>query len=674
MWALLGFGPTIMILALGTRALRRDTGDSWADFRDINTVLDWITPGLVVIAIISLARLKLTRYEAAAFSAGPLLTYIFASYLPSRLSRRRREASIDRLTAARLFIAGNGRLLSLTFLLFLQGFIYTGFLAQLYVIATGGMPTLSLFVSIVVAGRIGEWALGRLAAGIGRWKPLAPGDLYKRVIEIASKSKVQVDDVRILEHYPEGYVGAIAHSGSCIGLGEELITKLDKDEVDAVIAHEVGHLGDVVLWQYSYPACIIVALAWYGAVSYIERTIRSSPDLRSLQYLNWMAMFILPGLVIRWYSRYSERKADANVAVLENPGAAISGFYKLYMLNELPIDRPWWSRILGTHPTAAEDIETIARRSGLSVDQVGEAKRRAEMEVQFGPSDRYAIAFHEEPRSEVEKRGSRPVEIAIWIVAIVLACSFMFGSFFLAVLYEQSGWRMAAIIAAGVLATALVIVAPIEAYNRRKTARVQSRVTAKLAEKYGKETIGSMVLVDARLTGDDDVWQGALLGIRDGKLVLLAESREVAIPLDGKLEVRRWNNDYSSGEGARMVVIWYEVESVRQWVVVRVFGKPERGLPRSRNDFERYIKDLITGGGGTLHVRKKPPMRQVLVRTPIALLIMAAVLGLVQLVASLAGLKDMLFIHGLVLSSLGSALYYWVAKRPHPGESDEADG
>jgi len=292
--------------------------------------------------------------------------------------------------------------------------------------------------------------------------------------------------------------------------------------------------------------------------------------------------------------------------------------------------------------------------------------RRAEMEAESGPSDRYEIAFHEEAESEIEKRGSRKVEILISGVAIIAACVLMFGSFFVAVAHERSDWAVAGIVIGGALATALIIILPIDLYRRYTHRWLQDRIRAKLALKYGDVAVSSMLMVDARLTEDDDVWQGALLGVRDGKLVLLAESREVVIPLEGKLEVRRWNNDNSFGEGARMVVIWYEVESVRQWVVVRILGKPAKGRPRSQKDLERHIKDLIAGGGGTLRVREKPPLRQVLVRAPIALLIMAAVLGLVHLVASLAGLSDDFFIHGLVLFSVGSALYYWVAKRPHP--------
>lgn len=666
MWALIGFSSSIVVLCLGIRALIRDTGEAWADHRDVETLLDWIMPGLVVLAVLTLAGLRVTRIEAGAYSALPLLTYIIAAHLPEMLSRRYRDAHLGFLGSARIFIAQNGRLVGVTIFLFLQGLLYPAFLFKLYPAAIGRTPTLSLFIALMVVGKIGDSTLGRLAVGVGKWKSLAPGDLYRRIVEIASRCDVEVDDVRVLKDYAPGYIGAFAHSGSSIGFSEGLFAKLNKEEVDAVIAHEVGHLADDLYWKYSYPAYAVLGLAWLGGVRYLEQVIGSLPVQHHwLQYVNWMAMFLLPGLAWRWYSRYSERKADSKVAVLDNSQAAISGYYKLYLLNELPLDRPWWSRILSTHPTLAEEIETIARTSGLTGEQVDEAKRRAEVEVESGSGDRYEMVFHEEPEAEIEKRGNPRVEALIWVASIVVACVLMFGSFFVAVLREYSGWHVAGSIIGGVVATAVVILLPIDAYNRRKNAGLRRRIRAKLSRKYGDECVASMLLVDAHLNQDERQWQGALIGVRDGRLVVLAESREVTIPLDA-VRLERYTKDSSIGESARMVLIRYEVESVPQWAVIRNLGRPEKGLPRSQKDLEQHVRDLITGMGGTIKAPGKLSIRQVLVRAPLALLILGLTFLALQFVLRLAGLKEMYWVHLIVLGSLAEPLYAWVTKRPRP--------
>lgn len=661
-WALLGFGPSAAVLVLGMRALIRDTAESWADFRDMNGLLDWLMPGLAVLAVMPLARLRLSGSEPTIVSAGPILVYILAAWLPGWTAQRK-DAPMSPLKAARMLVAANAGPISVACFLAVRAVASPELI--------GGMPTLRLFVNLFLAKTIGEWALSWLAGGVGRWERLAPGDLYKRVVEIAAKSRVEVGEVRILRAYPTGYVGALAHSGNCISFGEELITKLNRDEVDAVIAHEVGHLADKAVWFYSYPAQIIAALAWYGSVRHLERAITALPaGLRDLQYLNWLAMFILPGLVWRAFSRHSERKADANVAVLDNPLAAISGYFKLHVLNQVPIDRPWWSRMLSTHPTLRKDILTIARRSGLPAEQIEEARRRAAVEAETGPTDPYELIYHSEAESEAEKRGGRPVEIALGVLAVLVACTFMFGSFYFAVLTERPGWQVAAIVGAGVVAAGLAVLLPIHLYNRRRDRALEERLRAKLASRYGGEAASSMLMVDVQLMEDEGVWQGALIGTRDGNLVVLAETREVSVPLGTEFDVDKLNDENSIGN-QRMIYVRYEMDSVHQWIILRLLGRPEKGLPRNRNELARHIRELIAGGGGSLEAREKPPARQVLVRAPIALLALAAVFGLTDLLLRLAGLRGMWFVHGMVLFSVGAVLHAWVIQSPGSANDPE---
>jgi hypothetical protein len=417
-----------------------------------------------------------------------------------------------------------------------------------------------------------------------------------------------------------------------------------------------------------------VALAWLGAVRYMERLIGALPaQFHYLQYANWMAMFLLPGLAWRWYSRYSERKADRKVAILDDPKGAISGYYKLYLLNELPLDRPWWSRVLSTHPTLAEEIETIARRSGLTAEQVDEAKRRAEAEVESGSGDRYDMAFHEEPEAEIEKRGSRAFDTIVFVGVLIVACVLLFGSFFWMVDKHLESWAIVAVLIGGAAAIALVVILPIELYRRWVNNRLRRRIRCNLAARYGAESVSSMLLVDTHLIEDEKRWQGALIGIQDGKVVILAESREVGIPLDGKVEVVRWTNSNTSfGDNARMVVIRYEVESVPQRAVIRNLGTPEKGLPRSHKELERHVRELVTGAGGTIRKQGTVPVRQMLIRAPVALLILAAAIGLVELLLRLADILDNYFVHGIVLASVGSMLYAWVTKRPDSKQTDLA--
>lgn len=663
LWALIGMGPVAVGIGFGMRALARDTGAAWADSGDINTLLDWTMPGLAVLAVMPLTRLHLTTPMLGLCAAAPVIAYLTYRAVVTGLSKTYRKAELPVLSSIRLFAAAEGFMIGSAVFLFLRAVIEPSSL--------GRTPTASLFIAMYFAGRAGGWAFAWLAPKIGEWKILAPSDLYRRVIEIAARYDVKADEVRVLEGLPWDFVNAMAYSEDSIGFSHDLIAKLRKDEVDAIVAHEVGHLTDSVYWRWSYPTLIILVVAWLGAVKYLERSIGALPaQYHSLQYANWLAMFVLPGLVWHTYSRYCERRADSKVVVIDNPQMAISGYYKLYRLDDTPIGRPLWSRALCTHPEPRERIAAIARNAGLSDEQVRATQDRAEAEMADNSGEHYEMVFHEESGLEIEKRGREAVDVAVILGAVLAGGLVLSGSFFLILNRGLEGWPIALAIIGTFVAAGLVIALPIDAYQKSKNNRLRSRMRNKLALRHGDEAASSLLLVDARLNQDEDVWQAAWIGVRDGSLVVLAESREVAVPLGCELSVERFTHHGHVLDDTTMVAIRYNVDSVGQWIIIRDLGRPEKGLPRGQKGLERHVRDLITGAGGTIRARPKPPLRQVLVRAPIAVVALAAVVGLTEIVTRLAGFEAQYIIHGLVISGVGTALYPWVTKTPSRDESD----
>jgi STE24 endopeptidase len=200
-------------------------------------------------------------------------------------------------------------------------------------------------------------------------RPLDELGLRARVLALAERAGMHVDEVYVLyasakttevNAYFTGFGGARR-----IVLYDTLLADYTPDQVEVVLAHEMGH------WHYQH---VLLGLLVTGAAGWIglfglrwllNRTWRrlglSGPaDVAGLPYIIAVIAIVttlaLP--IYNGFSRYAERQADYfSLVVSRKPEVFIELFQKFAVQNLSVVDVPVWEKLVFyTHPPIVERV------------------------------------------------------------------------------------------------------------------------------------------------------------------------------------------------------------------------------------------------------------------------------------------------------------------------------
>jgi STE24 endopeptidase len=200
-------------------------------------------------------------------------------------------------------------------------------------------------------------------------RPLSDPVLRARVLALAERAGMHVDEVYVINAsaktteanaYFTGFGGA-----QRIVLYDTLLTGYTPDQVEVVLAHEMGH------WYYQHELLGLLgmgAAGWIGLFGLrwlLNRAWRplglnGPADVAGLPYLlavvTLATMLSLPAE--NGLSRYAERQADwFSLVISRRPAAFVELFEKFAVQNLSVVDAPAWEKfVFYTHPPIAERI------------------------------------------------------------------------------------------------------------------------------------------------------------------------------------------------------------------------------------------------------------------------------------------------------------------------------
>lgn len=287
-----------------------------------------------------------------------------------------------------------------------------GYLVTLAVLA---IPVLTGFLGIMVfPGAWLEWVFGAPGAGaivatvfagiivlligliapyllrlIHPTSPLREPSLISDIRTIAERAGVTVTEVFLMKTKRARMANAMISGlfSRRLYLTDYLIGRLSRDEILAVIAHEIGHIKKGHLLALTGLMLVMVVVVAVPLVGGARVLIRFGSLGAALVYLIALAVTIL---LTRLLARAFERSADRMMVRLTgDPRPAITALFKIGRLNTLPLR---WARSdepLKSHPSISGRIRLIAQSAGISEEEVGRLleKARAELETQ-SPADR----------------------------------------------------------------------------------------------------------------------------------------------------------------------------------------------------------------------------------------------------------------------------------------------
>jgi heat shock protein HtpX len=136
---------------------------------------------------------------------------------------------------------------------------------------------------------------------------------------------------------PNAFATGMFRNSALVAVSTGLLRLMNRQEVEAVLGHEVSHVanGDMV-------TLTLIQGVLNTFVIFIARVIASQFDRgRFLIYIGLqMAFGVLASIVVAWFSRRREYRADAGGAELQSAASMASALNKLRSLQNAPSQLP----------------------------------------------------------------------------------------------------------------------------------------------------------------------------------------------------------------------------------------------------------------------------------------------------------------------------------------------
>jgi Zn-dependent protease with chaperone function len=176
--------------------------------------------------------------------------------------------------------------------------------------------------------------------------------------KFGKKYKVYIIEGDITNAYATG----LLPFAKIILIGRSLMEKLTKEELEAIVAHEIGHLHKNHLLKAFVVQILLSVAIVYPWIMVFSPTIEGNPYYLGFGMLYFsLVLGLVPLYVLGVIQKRSEKEADAFSAQLTNPSDMISALNKFNVESKGALEKWSWS-----YPKLHERIENIEKSSSTS--------------------------------------------------------------------------------------------------------------------------------------------------------------------------------------------------------------------------------------------------------------------------------------------------------------------
>ncbi len=256
-----------------------------------------------------------------------------------------------------------------------NGLSVTGLLGFALVMGFGGA-----FISLLISKPMAKWTT-KLQVINGSPDPTHAW-LVRTVERFAKQAGVKTPEVGIYEGPPNAFATGAFKNSALVAVSTGLLESMTRDEVEAVIGHEVAHVanGDMVTMALIQGVMNTFVVFLSRVIGYFvdKVVLRNQNDGPGMgYYVTTIVMDILLGvvaaLIVAWFSRQREFRADAGAAgLMGRKQPMIDALTRLGGLD--PGEMPKAMRSMGissrpsgmlalfsSHPPMAQRIERLNR-------------------------------------------------------------------------------------------------------------------------------------------------------------------------------------------------------------------------------------------------------------------------------------------------------------------------
>ena len=209
--------------------------------------------------------------------------------------------------------------------------------------------------------------------------------LMQTVAELARDAGIKMPEVGIFPAYESNaFATGWNKNDAIVAVSQGLLERFSPDEVKAVLAHEIGHVanGDMVtlaLIQGVVNTFVMFFARIFG--NFVDKVILKNEDGPGIGYFvatifAELVLGILASIIVMWFSRKREFKADEAGARLAGTNAMIGALQRLRAEQEVPVQMPssltafgingglkhGLAGLLMTHPPLEDRIRALQQR------------------------------------------------------------------------------------------------------------------------------------------------------------------------------------------------------------------------------------------------------------------------------------------------------------------------
>ncbi|QQD22665.1 protease HtpX [Venatoribacter cucullus] len=208
--------------------------------------------------------------------------------------------------------------------------------------------------------------------------------LLSTVKELSEKAGIGMPEVGIFSSAsPNAFATGWNRNNALVAVSTGLLQRMDKDQVKAVLGHEIGHVANGDMITLTLIQGVVNAFVMFFARiigNFVDRAIlKNESDSPGIAfYVATIAAEIVLGIlastIVAWFSRRREFRADQAGAELVSPAAMISALAALQQTYDQPSElngelvafgiggEGKFSALFSTHPPLERRIQALRER------------------------------------------------------------------------------------------------------------------------------------------------------------------------------------------------------------------------------------------------------------------------------------------------------------------------
>ena len=207
--------------------------------------------------------------------------------------------------------------------------------------------------------------------------------LVSTVQRLARQAGIGMPEVGIFHSAaPNAFATGMMKNSALVAVSTGLLEQMSEDEVEAVLAHEISHVANGDMVTLTLIQGVVNTFVFFFATIIghtVDRVVFKNeeghgPAYYITQILAQILLSILASMIVMWFSRWREFRADAGGAKLAGRQKMIAALQRLKAAHE-PVDMPdelaafginskhvdGFKKLFMTHPPLDERIEALQR-------------------------------------------------------------------------------------------------------------------------------------------------------------------------------------------------------------------------------------------------------------------------------------------------------------------------